>query len=206
MRKKTPQAIWFHRKGPSSLGTGEATKADEFSEFELPSFSENCIAIFSRKKPCLKPCLKVQNLQYKFPDWKWAPLPLWNVSKKNHPFWYPDPSLTLPPSKKAERMVWIALPHPTWITRGSEGIFLKEGTWNQNAGVYKTKTTCFVCLEDSSHSLLWTTYRSEKHKYDHPHHDIEGRFVKLWSEPPACQPEGQHEWPFSASLLCKHQI
>ena len=94
----------------------------------------------------------------------------------------------------------------TFPKKSSVLIFLKEGTWNQNAGVYKTKTTCFVCLEDSSHSLLWTTYRSEKHKYDHPHHDIEGRFVKLWSEPPACQPEGQHEWPFSASLLCKHQI
>ena len=39
-----------------SLGTGHATKSDEYSEhipngFDPPSFSENCIAIFSRKKP-----------------------------------------------------------------------------------------------------------------------------------------------------------
>ena len=37
---------YFH-----SLGTGEATKTNEFSELSSPSFSENCIAIFSRKKP-----------------------------------------------------------------------------------------------------------------------------------------------------------
>ena len=55
-----------------------------------------------------------------------SPPPSLERFQKNHPFWYPDPSLTLPPSKKAERVVWIALPHPTWITRDYEGIFLKE--------------------------------------------------------------------------------
>ena len=58
----------------SHLGTGDATKLDEFSEkvqtaFERPppSFFESHIAFFPKKNH-LNLCLKIQNLQHKFLD------------------------------------------------------------------------------------------------------------------------------------------
>ena len=44
------------------------------------------------KNPCLKPCIRVQNLQYKFLDWKWPPS-LFGAFPKIHHFWYRHPSL-----------------------------------------------------------------------------------------------------------------
>ena len=54
------------------LGTGQATKADEFLEnlqtaFDLPSFLENYVAIIFGKHP-KKTYVKVQNLQDNFFD------------------------------------------------------------------------------------------------------------------------------------------
>ena len=79
-----------------SEGTGQGTKTDEFSERSKqpltppPSHFRKIILQFFPKKSCFKPCLKVQNLQYKFLDRQW-PTPLASFPK-NHPFWYPDPS------------------------------------------------------------------------------------------------------------------
>ena len=77
---KTPiGCFWFLFVSP--LGTRDGTKTIEFSrKFQTafdppPSLSENHIATFS-KMPSLKPCIKVQNLQYTFLDWKWPPPPL----------------------------------------------------------------------------------------------------------------------------------
>ena len=72
--------FWYYFLRPyrgfsAPLGTGGGTKTDEISEkFQTafdrpPSFSETYIAFFS-ENPCLKPCIKVQNLKYEFLDWK----------------------------------------------------------------------------------------------------------------------------------------
>ena len=47
-----------------------------------PSFWK-LISKFVSKNPCLKPCTKVQNLQFKFLDKKWPPPPLWNFSENS---------------------------------------------------------------------------------------------------------------------------
>ena len=83
----------FSSPFPKYLWTGGASKTDQFSEnskqpLTPPPFSETYIAIFSENL-CLKPCIKVQNLQYNFLDWKWPP-PLWNFSE-NSPVLVPPP-------------------------------------------------------------------------------------------------------------------
>ena len=83
-------------------GTDDGTKTNEFSEkFQTafdpqpPTFSENHAAILSQRHP-KKTCLRVQNLQQFFLDWKCpsSPLPHRNFSE-NHPFWYRQPSLRM---------------------------------------------------------------------------------------------------------------
>ena len=53
-----------------------------FAEIPPPSISENHIVSFSPNFMLKKACLKVQNLQYNFLDWKRAPHPF----PKIHPF------------------------------------------------------------------------------------------------------------------------
>ena len=78
------------------LGTGDAPKTDEFfgkvsnGLWPPPHFRKIMLHFFIIFT--LKPCFKVQNLQHKFLDWKWAPPPPWTFSKI-HPFWLRHPSL-----------------------------------------------------------------------------------------------------------------
>ena len=61
---------------------GDATKTDEFSEKSLTAFDlfEKSFYFFFNFM-LKKPCLKVQNLQNKFLDWKW-PLPPLELFRK----------------------------------------------------------------------------------------------------------------------------
>ena len=59
----------------NDLGTGRATKMDEFSEkfqtafdSQPPHFQKIILQIFFRKPTFIKPCIKAQNLQYNFLD------------------------------------------------------------------------------------------------------------------------------------------
>ena len=58
-----------------------------------------------------KPYLKVQNLQYKFLDWKWPPPPF-GTFPKIHPFWRCHPSLTW--SSCAEFLAHPMSPYWEW--------------------------------------------------------------------------------------------
>ena len=49
-------------------------------------FGKSCCT-FSSNVILKKPCLKVQNLQYKFLDWKWVPPPSFGTFLKIHPIW-----------------------------------------------------------------------------------------------------------------------
>ena len=76
------------------LGTGGGRyHKDEFSEkFKTappPTHFRKITLQFFSEKPSLKPCIKVQNLQYIFLDWKWKWKKggLFGTFLKIHPFW-----------------------------------------------------------------------------------------------------------------------
>ena len=81
----------------NAWGTGQATKTDEFSEkiqkgFDPPPhLGKKTLSHFFPNKPCLKPCAIVQNLRYKFLDWKWPPP--FGTFPNIHPLWWRHPSL-----------------------------------------------------------------------------------------------------------------
>ena len=90
-------------------GTNGATKSDGFSEkfqtaLDFTHFLK--IILHFSENPCLKTCIKVQNLQYKFLDWKWQPPP-WNFSENS--------SDLVPPSVPDLNLSVLSYMNDTWF-------------------------------------------------------------------------------------------
>ena len=105
---------------PVSMGTDGVTETDEFLEHfqregEIQKCLSKCVLIWFLSIQLLKkhtqspemtllyqfhaqkakPCLKFQNLQQKFLDWKCLTPPPFGCFPKNHLVWYPNPFLIM---------------------------------------------------------------------------------------------------------------
>ena len=101
------------------------------------------------RKPILqflseKPGIKVQNLQYKFLDWKWPASPApFGTFPKIHPFWYRHLSLR---RKKENKKVILYLQK---LAKPIALMFCSPSCWTQNQC-----RSCFVTKSKSIHRTV----------------------------------------------------